>query len=268
MYDDRINLARQVAAEIRNHFGAKVYESVIPRNVRLGEAPSFGKPVMLCRHPFARQRSLLSWPRNSSGGRKQPFWTSMSSRKSIGSRPRGTRPGHDEQRRSPGLLEVALDSIVPNALQPRKHFDESAIEELANSVRQHGIVQPLVVTRSGDRKVNRRRAEIPGHKKSRPATCSGRGQGTSRRGRSPAACTDREHSARGSEPHRGSRCVSPVASGVPADPGRDFEAGRERTIDRRQLSATDENAGDGQATACRGRALDGTCPRAPFARLS
>ena len=47
MYDDRINLARQVAAEIRNHFGAKVYESVIPRNVRLGEAPSFGKPVML-----------------------------------------------------------------------------------------------------------------------------------------------------------------------------------------------------------------------------
>lgn len=47
MFDERINLARQVAEEVRNHFGAKVYETVIPRNVRLGEAPSFGKPILL-----------------------------------------------------------------------------------------------------------------------------------------------------------------------------------------------------------------------------
>jgi chromosome partitioning protein len=47
MYDDRINLARQVAQEIRDFFGAKVYDTVIPRNVRLGEAPSFGKPIIL-----------------------------------------------------------------------------------------------------------------------------------------------------------------------------------------------------------------------------
>lgn len=47
MYDDRINLARQVAEEVRNHFGEKVYKTVIPRNVRLSEAPSFGKPIIL-----------------------------------------------------------------------------------------------------------------------------------------------------------------------------------------------------------------------------
>lgn len=47
MYDDRVNLARQVAEEVRNHFGDKVYKSVVPRNVRLGEAPSFGKPIIL-----------------------------------------------------------------------------------------------------------------------------------------------------------------------------------------------------------------------------
>ena len=47
MYDDRMNLARQVADEVRNHFGEKVYKTVIPRNVRLGEAPSFGKPIIL-----------------------------------------------------------------------------------------------------------------------------------------------------------------------------------------------------------------------------
>lgn len=46
MYDDRTNLGRQVLDDIRKHFGALVYETVIPRNVRLGESPSFGKPVL------------------------------------------------------------------------------------------------------------------------------------------------------------------------------------------------------------------------------
>jgi chromosome partitioning protein len=46
MYDDRTNLSRQVLDDIRKHFGDLVYETVIPRNVRLGEAPSFGKPVL------------------------------------------------------------------------------------------------------------------------------------------------------------------------------------------------------------------------------
>ena len=46
MFDDRTNLARQVQEEIRQHLGAKVFKTVIPRNVRLGEAPSFGKPIL------------------------------------------------------------------------------------------------------------------------------------------------------------------------------------------------------------------------------
>lgn len=46
MYDDRTNLARQVTEDIRRHFGELVFETVIPRNIRLGEAPSFGKPVL------------------------------------------------------------------------------------------------------------------------------------------------------------------------------------------------------------------------------
>jgi chromosome partitioning protein len=45
MHDERTNLAQQVAREIRSFFGPKVYETVIPRNVRLGEAPSHGLPV-------------------------------------------------------------------------------------------------------------------------------------------------------------------------------------------------------------------------------
>src|SRR3954464_3679974 len=47
MYDERMNLARQVAEEVRGHFGEKLYKTVIPRNVRLSEAPSFGKPIIL-----------------------------------------------------------------------------------------------------------------------------------------------------------------------------------------------------------------------------
>lgn len=47
MFDERMNLGRQVADEVRNHFGPKVYQTVIPRNIRLAEAPSFGKPIIL-----------------------------------------------------------------------------------------------------------------------------------------------------------------------------------------------------------------------------
>jgi chromosome partitioning protein len=47
MYDDRTTLSKQVAADLRSFFGTQVFESVIPRNVRLAEAPSHGKPVIL-----------------------------------------------------------------------------------------------------------------------------------------------------------------------------------------------------------------------------
>jgi chromosome partitioning protein len=47
MYDDRTNLGSQVAKDIRNFFQEKVFETVIPRNIRLGEAPSHGMPVIL-----------------------------------------------------------------------------------------------------------------------------------------------------------------------------------------------------------------------------
>jgi len=47
MYDNRLNLSKQVVGEAREYFGAKVFRTVIPRNVRLAEAPSFGKPILL-----------------------------------------------------------------------------------------------------------------------------------------------------------------------------------------------------------------------------
>lgn len=47
MYDARLNLSRQVAEEAKSYFGEKVYRTAVARNVKLGEAPSFGKPIIL-----------------------------------------------------------------------------------------------------------------------------------------------------------------------------------------------------------------------------
>jgi len=47
MYDGRVNLCRQVASDAKEYFGPRMFSTVIPRNVRLAEAPSFGKPILL-----------------------------------------------------------------------------------------------------------------------------------------------------------------------------------------------------------------------------
>jgi chromosome partitioning protein len=47
MYDSRNNLANQVVEDVRAHMGDKVYRTLIPRNVRVSEAPSYGKPAIL-----------------------------------------------------------------------------------------------------------------------------------------------------------------------------------------------------------------------------
>ena len=58
MYDSRNNLSNQVVADVRQHMGSKVYETVIPRNVRISEAPSYGKPVLVYDLKCGGQRSV------------------------------------------------------------------------------------------------------------------------------------------------------------------------------------------------------------------
>jgi ParB family chromosome partitioning protein len=59
-------------------------------------------------------------------------------------------PGAPEGGESSGLLEVPVNAIAPNPKQPRNRFDEEAIASLAASIREVGILQPIVVRRSGD----------------------------------------------------------------------------------------------------------------------
>jgi chromosome partitioning protein len=59
MYDGRNNLSDQVALDVREHFGEKVYKTVIPRNVRISEAPSYGKPALLYDHRCAGSQAYM-----------------------------------------------------------------------------------------------------------------------------------------------------------------------------------------------------------------
>ncbi|MDH4130435.1 MAG: AAA family ATPase [Gemmatimonadota bacterium] len=60
MYDSRINLCRQVAADAKEYFGSRMFAAVIPRNVRLAEAPSFGKPILLYDIQSAGAKSYIA----------------------------------------------------------------------------------------------------------------------------------------------------------------------------------------------------------------
>ena len=59
MHDGRTNLSNEVASEVRNFFGDKVYKSVIPRNIRIAEAPSFGQPILLYDHKSSGAHSYI-----------------------------------------------------------------------------------------------------------------------------------------------------------------------------------------------------------------
>ena len=59
MYDQRNNLCDLVAADVRRHLGAKVFDTMIPRNVRIAEAPSHGKPVLIYDHSCAGSQAYI-----------------------------------------------------------------------------------------------------------------------------------------------------------------------------------------------------------------
>jgi chromosome partitioning protein len=77
MYDARLNLSRQVAADVRKYFDGRVFEAIIARNVRLSEAPSFGKPIILydavskgTEHYMALAEEILKHDEQESAGKR------------------------------------------------------------------------------------------------------------------------------------------------------------------------------------------------------
>lgn len=74
MFDKRLNLSKQVADEARSYFGSSIYKTVIHRNVRLSEAPSFGKPVILYDVGSKGAKNYLALAKEIMNGQKESTW--------------------------------------------------------------------------------------------------------------------------------------------------------------------------------------------------
>jgi len=70
MYDSRTKLAQQVTAEVRNYFKEKVFKAIIPRSVRVSEAPSYGKPVIYYAPQSNGAQAYISLAREFVKGRR------------------------------------------------------------------------------------------------------------------------------------------------------------------------------------------------------
>ena len=144
MYDRRNNLSSQVADEVRQHFKGQVFRSVIPRNVRLSEAPSHGKPILLY-DIRSRRCPKLSRPGQGDPGGKE----GMTKRKALGKGlsaliPEANGVGVGEEQ----FFQCPVEAIEPNPFQPRTSISDTELEEMVQSVREKGILTPLLVSRT------------------------------------------------------------------------------------------------------------------------
>ena len=136
MYDARTKLADQVVQEVRNHFGEKVCRTVVPRTVRLSEAPSYGQPI-LAFDPTSRGRDRL--PGVGQGGEWRCAAAGSVRVSGPSSRPTARRTSGRPSRSCPSA------AIEPNPHQPRSTFDEDTLTELTASIREVGVLQPVLV---------------------------------------------------------------------------------------------------------------------------
>ena len=104
MYDSRLRQANQIYDEVKRHFQELVFNSVIQRNVKLSEAPSYGIPTIL-------------YDADSTGAKNH--------------------------------LALAKE-ITVNPNQPRREFDQTALQELADSIAEIGIIQPITLRKLSD----------------------------------------------------------------------------------------------------------------------
>jgi len=153
MYDDR-NLPHQaVAADLKSFFGDQVFQTVIPRSVRLAEAPSFGKPIMLYDVRSKGAESYIQLAKEILANDKR---TGQNAKRWVRASRRYCRVGQPTSNSRTGgsasePTSLRIDLIEANPTQPRTRFDPEKIEELAQSIRVNGIIQPLIVRKLGDK---------------------------------------------------------------------------------------------------------------------
>ena len=127
MYDARTNLGAEVVEEVRKYFREKVYDTIIPRNVRLSEAPSHGLPII--------DYDIRSKGAKGLGRGIDALFQDIAKLEDVDVK--------NEQ-----VTEILLNELRPNPYQPRKTFDETSLQELANSILHSGVFQPIIVRKS------------------------------------------------------------------------------------------------------------------------
>ena len=284
MFDARTNLSTEVAAEVRRHLGRRVYETVIPRSVRLSEAPSYGlpdRPVPPRLEGRARHtaRSRIEFLRRSDGrarrhrrigfavaprpGRRRPGGRAVTAR--PGERPtalgRGPRLAHPRtsRRRSRRRPRSRSTGSSANPYQPRRAFDDAELEAARRQHRQHGVLQPVLVTETLDGyQLVAGRAAAPRGAAGRPRAHPG-GRPPARRPAPARARARREPPARGPQPARGGARLPPAHRRVRLHPGAARRDGRAGPFHGR------EHASPARAAASRpgrvGRRADHRRPR-------
>ncbi len=163
MFDGRTKLAIEVLDEVHRHFPERVFRTQIPRNIRLSEAPSYGKPAILfdvksrgAQAYLSLARELQGIPHEQARTRPRPRarcsarpGRAMSQRIPRQPRPPAVPPA-GRRRAARGLPQIPVASIRPNPFQPRTTFAPEGLEELRASIATFGVLVPIIVRERPD----------------------------------------------------------------------------------------------------------------------
>ena len=200
MFDPRNNLSNEVSAQLIEHFGDKVFRTMIPRNVRLAEAPSFGKPAlfhdkesrgalaylalageMIRRddqparvRAGARIIGACSCNRHRFGirsmsGKKPSLGRGLAELSPLLAKRTGANP-FEPAAPAPAVLagdrlaSLPVDLLQRGKYQPRVDMRPETLSELADSIKSQGLVQPILVRPLG-RTQPRRIAALRNHRR-------------------------------------------------------------------------------------------------------
>ena len=279
MYDARTKLSADVAAEVRRHLGDRVFQTVIPRNVRLSEAPSHGLPISRYAPDstgavaYAALADELRRARPTSRRRfaqasTNRWWRrDRPTRALAGPRPR-SRLADPAAQSGPARsrVEIPTSRIQPNPHQPRKRFDP---ERAGVADREHRRARrpPADPRDRDDRRLPARRRRAPASRRpgGRPRA-DPRGRPPARRSRSARARARREPPARGSRSARDGRRVPAADRRVRVQPGRGRDARRSSPLDGRQHPPTARPGARGPGRGRRRTAQRGPRPGARRSR--
>ena len=158
MYDERTNLTRQVATDLREFFQDEVFKTVIPRSVRLAEAPSHGKPILIYDPARVVPKLISNWqkrysqmnkndPRRALGKGLHSLLPSRAVQEQAKPAPSPVSPplASSVPGRDSNVQSLSIEQVTANPDQPRREFDETALLELSQSIERDGIIQPLLV---------------------------------------------------------------------------------------------------------------------------